>query len=234
MREGEGEAADATNSAHVDPSGDGASHDSGGVLARFRAEALKRLKDLEKAEDAADEALLKFGTNIRNFLRDAVQVAPPSDGADPGQPSQKTEVLYESKDHEGKRVIHTTRFDAQLHAIHVRGQSFTEEPAGDEYLRWREGFDVEKRTDQISADLEKYRELRAAMEKLVPDRVSYEEFWRRYYFMRHVIETQELRRKEMLKGAFSVWWKEDTALASTVMRANPSATRRHGGAGRGS
>ena len=204
MREDGGETADATKSAHVDPSPDGASHDSGGVLARFRAEAMRRLMDLEKAEDAADEALLKFGTNIRNFLRDAVQVAPPPEDADPSQSSQKTEVLYESKDHEGKRVIHTTRFDAQLHAIHVRAESFTDEPAGDEYVRWREGFDVEKRTGQISADLEKYRELRAAMEKLVPDRVSYEDFWRRYYFMRHIIETQELRRKEMLKGESSV------------------------------
>ena len=41
--------------------------ESEGVLARLRSEAAKRLKDIEKAEDAADEALLKFGTNIRNF-----------------------------------------------------------------------------------------------------------------------------------------------------------------------
>ncbi|KFY19788.1 hypothetical protein V493_07832, partial [Pseudogymnoascus sp. VKM F-4281 (FW-2241)] len=42
-----------------------------GVLARLRAEAAKRLKDIERAEDAADEALLRFGTGLRDFLREA-------------------------------------------------------------------------------------------------------------------------------------------------------------------
>lgn len=81
--------------------------ESEGVLARLRTEAAKRLKEIEKAEDAADEALLKFGTNIRNFLRDAVSIAPPDDA------KGGSTVLFESKDAQGKRVIHTTRFDAQ-------------------------------------------------------------------------------------------------------------------------
>jgi hypothetical protein len=170
--------------------------ESEGVLARLRAEATKRLKDIQEAEDAADEALLKFGTNLRNFLRDAVTVAPPSVDAE-GQPSA---VLFESKDAQGKRVIHTTRFDAQLHVIHSSLDSFLKDPAGDEYESWTKSFDVEKKTEDISKDLEKYEELRSAMEKVVPDRVSYSDFWKRYYFLRHSIETAEARRKELLKG----------------------------------
>lgn len=173
--------------------------DSEGFVARFRAEAEKRLKDIQKAEDAADEALLKFGTNIRNFLRDAVTVSAPSEG-DSSDPTGTGKVLFESKDAEGKRVIHTTRFDAQLHVIHCSLDSFLKDPASPEYAKWKEGFDVEKKTEDIAANLQKYEELRRAMEKLVPEKVEYNLFWTRYYFLRMVIESEEKRRKEMLKG----------------------------------
>lgn len=172
--------------------------ESEGLISRFRTEAAKRLKDIEKAEDAADEALIKFGTNIRNFLRDAVTIAPPSaetnlDG------TQK--VLFESRDQDGKRVIHSTRFDAQLHAIHSSIDSFAKDPVSSEYEKWKTGeFDVDKKTEAIATDLEKYEELRRAMEKLVPEKVDYAQFWTRYYFLRMVVETEEQRRRDMLKG----------------------------------
>ncbi|KAI9743037.1 MAG: hypothetical protein M1818_003332 [Claussenomyces sp. TS43310] len=168
--------------------------DSDGMLTRLQIEAAKRLKEIQKAEDAADEALLKFGTNIRNFLRDAVSIAPPSND------EQSSTVLFESKDAQGKRVIHTTRFDAQLHVIHSSLDSFTKDPASDEYAPWSKTFNVESQTAHISKDLEKYEELRWAMEKLVPDKVAYADFWKRYYFLRHSIETAEARRRDLLKG----------------------------------
>ena len=97
--------------------------ESEGLIAKFRSEATKRLKDVQRAEDAADEALMRFGTNIRNFLRDAVTVAPPSEDS-----KSSSKVLYESRDQDGKRAIHSTRFDAQLHAIHSSADSFTKDP----------------------------------------------------------------------------------------------------------
>lgn len=141
---------------------------------------------------------MKFGTNIRNFLRDAVTIAPPS--AD-GQ--QGSTVLFESKDAHGKRVIHTTRFDAQLHAIHSSLESFSKDPDTEEYKPWAEKFSAEAKTDDISKDLESFPELRASMEKLVPDHVSYLDFWKRYYFLRHSVETAEARRRDLLKGKTS-------------------------------
>lgn len=168
------------------------------MLSRFRSEAAKRLKDIEKAEDAADEALLKFGTNIRNFLREAVTIAPPAEDAQ-GQPGA---VLFESKDSSGKKVVHATRFDAQLHVIHSSVDSFLRDPVSPEWEGWRKSFDVDKKTDEIAKDLEKHAELRTAMEKCVPEKVEYGTFWERYYFLRHVIESEEQRRREMLKGAY--------------------------------
>jgi len=168
-----------------------------GMLSRFKLEASKRLKTIEKAEDAADEALLKFGSGLKNFLRDAVTISAPEEGA---EGEDKDKVLFESKDAEGKRVVHATRFDASLHVIHCNMDSFLEDPASDQYKGWVEGFDAQKRTDEIAKDLDKYEELRKAMEKLVPERVDYATFWQRYYFLRHVIETEEQRRRELLKG----------------------------------
>ncbi|KAG6255641.1 hypothetical protein E4U24_006553 [Claviceps purpurea] len=176
------------------------------VLSRLRVEAAKRIKDLQKAEDAADEALLRFGGNIRNFLRDAISIAPPDES------SQDTTVLFESKDAQGKRVIHTSRLDAQMHVIHTSTEGLSSDPTGDKFDKWAADFDVEKKTDAIAADLAAYPELRASMEKLVPAQVPYADFWKRYYFLRHGIETAESRRRDLLKAASTedeVGWDDD-------------------------
>lgn len=174
--------------------------DSEGFISRFRAEAARRLKDIERAEDAADEALLRFGTNIRNFLRDAVSIAAPDDDSSSSKKDGSGNVLFESKDPEGKRVIHATRFEAQLHAIHSNLDSFSRDPDSEEWPNFKREFNVEKKTFGISTDLEMYPELRRAMEKLVPEKVEYKDFWARYYFLRLVIETEEKKRRELLKG----------------------------------
>jgi len=70
-----------------------------------------------------------------------------------------------------------------------------------EYASWKAGFDIEKKTDDVARDLDKYDELRRAMERLVPGEVSYEVFWTRYYFLRHVVEMEEKRRRELVRGA---------------------------------
>lgn len=200
----EGESASAENTTErsggsTDKAGDSDIHDSEGLISRFRLEAAKRLKDIEKAEDAADEALLRFGTNIRSFLRDAVSIAPPEEGEGSGS-GGNNKVLFESKDADGRRVIHTTRFEAQLHAIHSSFDSFSKDPVSDQWPKWKDEFKIDDSTDNIAADLETYPELRRAMEHLVPEKVDYADFWCRYYFLRLVIETEEKKRKELLKG----------------------------------
>ncbi|KAI0839982.1 BSD-domain-containing protein [Hypoxylon sp. FL0890] len=188
---------------------DDAAKESETVISRLKAEAAKRLKDIQRAEDAADEALLKFGGNIRDFFRDAIIVKPGSESDD----SKGTSRRFESKDETGKRVIHTSRYDAQLHVLHTTEKSFTEDPATTEFAAWAKNFDVDSKTENISTDLAKYPELRANMEKLVPDKVPYADFWKRYYFLRHSIETAEARRRDLLKAASAeeeIGWGEDS------------------------
>ncbi|KAH6956587.1 hypothetical protein DER45DRAFT_631146 [Fusarium avenaceum] len=186
--------------------GSAEANQSENTLARLRAEAAKRLKDLQRAEEAADDALIKFGGNVRNFLRDAISIAPPQDS------DQSGAVLFESKDAQGKRVIHTSRFEAQLHVIHTSIESFAKDPNSADYAAWSKDFDADKKTPEINDDLQKFPDLRATMEKLVPDQVPYVDFWQRYYFLRHGIETAEARRRDLLKAASAeddVAWSDD-------------------------
>lgn len=191
-RAGEGDSGEGGESSEKGAGAGTNANSSEGFLSRFKAEAGRRLKELEKAEEAADEAILRFGQNIGQKLRDAVSIVPP--GTDPSK------ILFESKDSEGKRVIHATRFEAQLHVIHSNLDSFTKDPVSDEWPAFQKEFNVDNKTSDIAADLQKYPELRAAMEKLVPEQVEYATFWSRYYFLRLVIETEEQKRKELLKG----------------------------------
>ena len=182
-------------------------------LERFKAEAAKRLKDVQKAEDAADDALLKFGTNIRNFLRDAVAVTAPDDSEQPG------EVLFESKDSSGKRMIHASRMDAQLHLIHTTTSRFMQDPAdsGAEWETFDKQFDIDQKTNAIAKDLDTYPELRRTMEALVPEKVDYTDFWLRYYFLRQALEAQEDKRRELLKGKRLVFCLDGNGHADIVI-----------------
>ncbi|KAK3381344.1 hypothetical protein B0H63DRAFT_200922 [Podospora didyma] len=204
-----GDTRETTPTESRDKSAEDALEESETVLSRLRGEAAKRLKDLQKAEDAADEALLRFGSNLRDFLRDAIKIAPPTGETD-GQGGNT--VFFESKDAHGKRVIHTSRFDAQLHVIHTSPDSFSKDRPGQAYEAWSNNFDIDKKTEDISSDLAKYPDLRTTMEKLVPDQVPYADFWKRYYFLRHGIESAEARRRDLLKAASAeeeVGWDED-------------------------
>lgn len=190
--------------------------EAGSLVASLRLTATSKLKDLQRAEDAADEALLKFGTNVRDFLRDAVVISAPTaeDASKPkGTDAAGNEVLFETTEQgTGRKVFHTTRLDAQLHAVHTTASSFTQDPQGEQWAEWEKSFDVDKQTESIASDLDKFEDLRRAMEKLVPEKVEYRPFWVRYYFIRKAIDEEERKRKEILKGTF----RPGTRLTTTL------------------
>ncbi|KAK6526911.1 hypothetical protein TWF281_010107 [Arthrobotrys megalospora] len=183
------------------------------LMARLRA----GITEVQKAEDAADAYLAKMGTNFGNFLRDAVTIAPPTEEEKAAaEKAEKKDVLFETRGSEdNKRPIHTTRLDAQLHLLHTNLDNFKSDPRSPKYAaEWAAGFSAEKKTEQIAKDLEAYPELRSSMEKLVPGEISYEEFWKRYYFLRGELDAEEQKRKELLKVAAKeeeeVGWEEDS------------------------
>ncbi|KAI5291381.1 hypothetical protein KEM54_005083 [Ascosphaera aggregata] len=197
------------------------------LLTKFKDEAAKRLKDIQKAEDAADEALARWGSTVAGFFKDAISVTGP-DGSD-----ASGNVLFESRDGSGKRVIHTSRLEAQLHVIHANPDRMMNDPESQAWPQWQKDFKVEEKTDVIAKDLEAYPELRKAMEALVPEKVQYQDFWRRYYFLRHIVETEEQRRKDILKGAASEEEEVDWDNDSDDEGATPIGSPQHASASRG-
>lgn len=73
---------------------------SEGILSRIKA----GLTELEKVEQRADEYILQFGSNIGNFLKEAVTIVPPEGEVFSDDAAQK-DVLFESKDDGSKRKI---------------------------------------------------------------------------------------------------------------------------------
>lgn len=183
---------------------------SEGFLSRIKA----GISELEKAEAKADEYLLQFGTRVGNFLKEAVTIAPPEGEAFADEPTPTGDVLFESKEEGPKKKIFTTRLDAQLHLLHTNTELFKTDPEGEGFAEYAKTFSAEAKTEQIAKDLDLYPELRSVMEKLVPDTVQYAEFWKRYYFLRAQLDSEEQKRREILKGAIQepeeeVGWGDD-------------------------
>ena len=60
----------------------------------------KGVAEIEAVEARADEYLLKFGTSIGGFLRDAITIAPPE-----GEGGEEGEVVFEAAKEGGKKQI---------------------------------------------------------------------------------------------------------------------------------
>lgn len=101
-------------------------------------------------------------------------------------------------------IYSTTRLDAQLHLLHTNLELFHSDPKVESFEAFTAAFSIDKQTEKVSADLERYPELRSTMEKLVPGEVEYTAFWIRYYFLRNELDLEEQKRKEVLRGASSL------------------------------
>lgn len=155
-------------------------------------------KDLEQFENEAGKKLFQMGTNLQGMLKSAVNVVGPDAGADTGLAA---EVLFNVPE-DVQNQIYSTRLDAQLHALHTTREPFLAKDESDPgYVNFAKSFSVERHTETIARDLDLYPQLRALMESLVPDSVTYNNFWTKYYFMRSEIADQEEKRKQLLSQA---------------------------------
>ncbi|CAL9113631.1 unnamed protein product [Musa textilis] len=102
------------------------------------------------------------------------------------------------------------RFEAQLLAIQSDANTFSEEPEdAPDFKKWRLGFDLAEKEDEIERLCNENGSLEGFLEKLVPRLVDYETFWCRYYYRVHKLKQAQDARAKLVKRVISGEEEED-------------------------
>lgn len=163
-------------------------------------------RELETIENTAGEYVRIWGNDLKGFLKNTIRVSP---GTSPRRSSfndsegedASPEILFDVPD-AIRNQIHSTRLDAQLHALHDSPDPFLapldSEP---QFQSFASSFSIDDHTSVIAEHLDQFPKLRKLMESLVPEKTSYNDFWLKYYYMRRQIDDQEAKRKAVLQRA---------------------------------
>ncbi|SCV03978.1 LAMI_0H12464g1_1 [Lachancea mirantina] len=109
-----------------------------------------------------------------------------------------------AKDSEGGNVtlksatLAANRTEAELKSLSVDASIYLE---GN--VKVPESWNPDEKTSEIAALLEKEDELRALMNRIVPEKISYRDFWGIYMLRRNQILNTERKRKEILNHSTS-------------------------------
>ena len=90
-----------------------------------------------------------------------------------------------------------------MHELHTNPNILLQNPDASkdpEFSTWQNKFSAEPYTDEIASLLDRYPELRSEMDSLVPEKVSYKDFWMRYLYQKSKIDTDEARRKQLFES----------------------------------
>ncbi len=152
-------------------------------------------EDLEAVEKGLGKYVTRIGTNLSTILKENIQIT--------GSDESKSLSTSKNTETEGKRslLLLTNRLEAQLHALHTSTEAFITAAPDNNYDDFAANFLVDEHTDEISNDLRIYPSLRDLMSSVVPTKITYAEFWTRYYFMRGKIEEEDEKRKLLLQEA---------------------------------
>ncbi|XP_050363400.1 uncharacterized protein LOC126782231 isoform X2 [Argentina anserina] len=98
-----------------------------------------------------------------------------------------------------------SRFESQLRAAQGDASTYCEEPEeAEEYGRWRLGFALEEKREEIEELLEGNGAMEAVYKRVAPSVVDDETFWSRYYFRVYKLKQAEDVRASLVRRAISV------------------------------
>jgi len=172
-------------------------------------------KELEQVETFAGSYVNKFG----QFIKDTIVVAAPED-RDELIDDDESDLLFNVVGNvpKGKpQKVTSTRTEAQLYALHTSPELFLTTAEDKNFDDFKKSFKLGSKTEEISGLLKKNAELSKLSTKIVPEKVTYEEFWTRYFYLYDKILKEEVNRKELLKKgnettdtkAENVEWSDD-------------------------
>jgi len=180
---------------------------------------------------ARGEVLLR-GASV--FLRDAVRVFPPEDpalvsGSTPPAFEDATTPRAEAPSPVTNSGTPATRRDGLLRALRAAPAILRVDPAKEErsatlFLTWAQVNDLPDETQREAELTADEGALQFTRSTLVPEAMSEEEFWKRYFFRVHQINQEDERRKAVLEGSTAheedISWEDEEE--DVVHRGEPS------------
>lgn len=155
-------------------------------------QANKALDNLDSKLEIVEQQATKFVSLLTSFFSSMVVVNPPKEEAKESAADRSFSSILSSS-------YGNTRFDSDLHKLHTTESYYLSADLDNE--KELAAFDVNSKTQQISALLEQYPStLQPVMNKLVPEQLTYATFWYRYFKREQQLKQQEEARKELLSG----------------------------------
>lgn len=98
-------------------------------------------------------------------------------------------------------TISKERWELLIRAVEADPRTFCHDPEGplQEFASWLEKFDLKKHEDNVQRILETSTDVREFYDKLVPQELSRERFWQRYFYRVDKLKEMESRRAAALK-----------------------------------
>ncbi|CCJ31112.1 unnamed protein product [Pneumocystis jirovecii] len=68
----------------------------------------------------------------------------------------------------------------------------------EEFKEWDQKFFISQKIQDIEKLLGTYPDLKISMEEMIQNELSYEDFWKKYFWLRQKLEIEEDKRKKLL------------------------------------
>lgn len=109
-----------------------------------------------------------------------------------------------AKSFDGDQTYRYSRFDAQVRAIQGDSGTYCDEPEDlDDYTKWKSGFSLGEKREEIRVLSEENEVVKSVYEKVVPGTVDHDTFWCRYFYRMHKLEQAESFRASLVRRAIS-------------------------------
>jgi len=156
--------------------------------------------------EEASEATKAVTNSLTDFLGKVVKQVSPL------EPDDSDEDSFLLGTRTGVKTLSPAQ--ARLYHLQTNPETYCTEPDnGIAFEEWSKNFDVETKKEEISSLILDCKEVRTIFNKLVPDAVTHEVFWTRYFYKKNLHEEAEERRAKLVERAQSstseLAWDDD-------------------------
>ncbi|XP_020267266.1 BSD domain-containing protein 1-like [Asparagus officinalis] len=182
----------------------------------FKEVASRAVRDLpgslEIGASVAQESLESVGQAIDDFVSQGKEALGSVDSDSGSQDPSTAEASSNSQSFNSSKRF--SRFEVQVLAIQNDVNTFTEEPEdGEDFEKWRSGFRLEEKEEDIEGLLYENGTLEGFFEKFVPEVLNGESFWARYFYRVYRLKQAEDARAKLVKrviaGEEELSWEVD-------------------------